>query len=109
MKEGPSRPAVSCRCQATASGCRQERWWCCVKKLRELDLTYLIIWSRVLFCLATARTELSQTPMSRSFLWNVLPRLRTGIIVHFHDIFWPPDYLRERADQYYSEQYLLGS
>ena len=27
MKEGPSRPAVRCRSQATASCCRQERWW----------------------------------------------------------------------------------
>ena len=27
MKEGPSRPAVRCRSQATASRCRQERWW----------------------------------------------------------------------------------
>src|SRR6516165_1630928 len=35
MKEGPSRPAVRCRSQATASCCRQERWWCCVKKARE--------------------------------------------------------------------------
>jgi hypothetical protein len=35
MKEGPSRPAVRCRSQATASCCRQERWWCCVKKVRE--------------------------------------------------------------------------
>jgi len=26
MKEGPSRPAVRCRSQATASCCRQERW-----------------------------------------------------------------------------------
>ena len=40
---------------------------------------------------------------------DVLPRLRTGVIVHFHDIFWPYDYLPEWADQYYSEQYLLGS
>jgi hypothetical protein len=35
MKEGPSRPAVRCRSQATASCCRQKRWWCCVKKVRE--------------------------------------------------------------------------
>jgi MFS family permease len=27
MKEGPSRPTVRCRSQATASCCRQERWW----------------------------------------------------------------------------------
>jgi hypothetical protein len=35
MKEGPSRPAVRCRSQATVSCCRQERWWCCVKKVQE--------------------------------------------------------------------------
>src|ERR1700752_1127643 len=26
---------LRCRSQATASCCRQERWWCCVKKVRE--------------------------------------------------------------------------
>jgi len=40
---------------------------------------------------------------------DVLPRLRTGVIVHFHDIFWPYDYLPAWANQYYSEQYLLGA
>src|ERR1700757_5532183 len=32
MKEGPSRPAVRCRSQATASCCRQERWWRALRK-----------------------------------------------------------------------------
>jgi hypothetical protein len=32
-----------------------------------------------------------------------------GSVVHFHDIFWPYDYLREWADRHYSQQYLLGS
>lgn len=40
---------------------------------------------------------------------DVLPRLRTGVVVHFHDIFWPYDYPPEWADRYYSEQYLLGA
>src|ERR1017187_5578435 len=35
MKEGPSRPEVRFWSQATASCCRQKRWWCCVKKTRE--------------------------------------------------------------------------
>src|ERR1019366_7597730 len=35
MEEGPSRPAVRFWSQATASCCRQKRWWCCVKKTRE--------------------------------------------------------------------------
>jgi hypothetical protein len=40
-----------------------------VNRWRSLILAYLMIWSRVIFCLSTACTELSQTPISRSFLW----------------------------------------
>jgi Methyltransferase domain len=40
---------------------------------------------------------------------DVLPRLRAGVIVHFHDIFWPRDYPPRWANRYYSEQYLLGA
>jgi hypothetical protein len=40
---------------------------------------------------------------------DVLPRLRAGVVVHFHDIFWPLDYPPEWNDRYYSEQYLLGT
>lgn len=40
---------------------------------------------------------------------DVLPRLRSGVLVHFHDIFWPHDYPPAWNDRYYSEQYLLGS
>src|SRR6516162_4345953 len=36
MKEGPSRSAVRCRSQATASCCRQERWWRALRKRRDL-------------------------------------------------------------------------
>jgi hypothetical protein len=39
---------------------------------------------------------------------DVLPRLRAGVALHFHDIFWPRDYPPEWASRYYSEQYLLG-
>jgi hypothetical protein len=40
---------------------------------------------------------------------DVLPRLRTGVIIQFHDIFWPSDYPPDRTNLYYSEQYLLGA
>lgn len=40
---------------------------------------------------------------------EILPRLRPGVIVHVHDIFWPNDYLPETLGRYYSEQYLLGA
>ncbi len=39
---------------------------------------------------------------------DVLPRLRSGVLVHVHDIFLPWDYPPQIADWYYSEQYLLA-
>ena len=40
---------------------------------------------------------------------DVLPRLSEGVLVHFHDIFWPNDYPPEWNGRYYSEQYMLGA
>jgi len=40
---------------------------------------------------------------------DLLPRIPAGVVVHFHDIFWPLDYPPDWADRYYSEQYLLGA
>ena len=39
---------------------------------------------------------------------DVLPNTRPGIILHFHDIFWPHDYPGEWTERFYNEQYLLG-
>ena len=39
---------------------------------------------------------------------EVLPRLRNGVLVEFHDIFLPYDYIPEWSERYYSEQYLLA-
>ena len=39
---------------------------------------------------------------------EVLPRLKTGTLVHFHDILLPYDYPPQWADRWYSEQYLLA-
>lgn len=39
---------------------------------------------------------------------DILPRLRPGVIVHFHDILLPFDYPPEWKDRYYSEQYPLA-
>jgi Methyltransferase domain len=43
------------------------------------------------------------------FLLDVLPRLKRGILVHFHDIFWPDDYIPAWNPRLYSEQYALGA
>lgn len=44
------------------------------------------------------------------FFFEVVPRLRPGVLVHVHDIFWPADYpdewIFDRA-QTWNEQYLL--
>jgi len=39
---------------------------------------------------------------------DILPNLHAGVLVHFHDIFWPEDYPIEWTERFYSEQYLLG-
>lgn len=43
------------------------------------------------------------------FFLEVLPRLKPGVLVHIHDIDLPYDYMPERAEWYYSEQYLLAA
>lgn len=44
------------------------------------------------------------------FFFEVLPRLRPGVVVHIHDVFWPSDYpdqwIFERG-QTWNEQYVL--
>lgn len=39
---------------------------------------------------------------------DILPRLRPGVMVHFHDVWWPEDYNDAWAGRLYNEQYLLG-
>jgi len=43
------------------------------------------------------------------FFIDVLPRLRPGIVVGVHDIFWPDDYPEHWVERNYNEQYLLGA
>jgi hypothetical protein len=40
---------------------------------------------------------------------EVLPNINPGVILHFHDIFWPQDYPCEWKERHYNEQYLLGT
>jgi len=37
------------------------------------------------------------------FFLDVLPRLKPGVVVHVHDIFWPFDYPSIWRARYYSE------
>jgi hypothetical protein len=42
------------------------------------------------------------------FFLDILPRLKSGVLVFIHDIFLPYDYRPEWVGRWYSEQYLLG-
>lgn len=43
------------------------------------------------------------------FFLDILPNLPAGVVVGFHDIFWPDDYPPGWEQRYYSEQYLLAA
>ena len=43
------------------------------------------------------------------FFFEVLPRLKRGVLVHVHDVFLPDDYPPEWTGCYYSEQYILAA
>ncbi|TVP61802.1 MAG: class I SAM-dependent methyltransferase [Nodularia sp. (in: Bacteria)] len=40
---------------------------------------------------------------------DIMPRLRAGVYLQIHDIFWPIDYPSAWTERYYNEQYLLGT
>jgi hypothetical protein len=39
---------------------------------------------------------------------NILPRLKPGVLIHFHDIMLPYEYARGYVAHYYSEQYMVA-
>jgi Methyltransferase domain len=77
--------------------------------LEEVDLTVFdqLEAGDFLFIDSSHRT-FQNSDVTAVFL-DLLPRLRAGVIVHFHDILWPRDYPPEWVPRYYSEQYLLGA
>lgn len=61
------------------------------------------------FCfIDSSHHSFMNSDVSVAFL-DVLPRLRAGVIVHFHDIFLPYDYPPEWGDRFYNEHYLLAA
>ncbi len=40
---------------------------------------------------------------------ELLPFLKKGVVVHFHDIYLPYDYPQDMCDRFYSEQYMLAA
>lgn len=60
----------------------------------------------VLFVDNSHRTQMNSDVTT--FFLDVLPRLKKGVVVGVHDIYWPLDYPADWAGRYYSEQYLLA-
>ena len=57
-------------------------------------------------------SHVSKTGSDVNFLvFEVLPRLKSGVWIHFHDIFYPFEYLEEwvKKGRSWNEAYLLGS
>jgi hypothetical protein len=44
-----------------------------------------------------------------AFFLDVLPYLKTGVVVHIHDIYLPYDYPDFMCERFYSEQYMLAA
>ena len=42
-------------------------------------------------------------------VFEILPTLKPGVIVHVHDIFWPRDYPEQWRARGYTEQYVVGA
>jgi hypothetical protein len=79
------------------------------KPLEEVDLTLFdeLQSGDFLFIDSSHRT-FTNSDVTIVFM-ELLPRLRPGVVVHIHDIFWPNDYPAAWNDRYYSEQYLLAA
>jgi hypothetical protein len=77
--------------------------------LEELDPAYFNRLSAgdILFFDGSHRTFANSDVTT--FFFDVLPRLKPGVLIHVHDIFWPDDYPPEWNWRLYSEQYLLGA
>jgi len=79
------------------------------KPLEEvaLDLFDRLEAGDILFIDSTHRVFMN-SDVTIAFL-DLLPRLKAGVLVEFHDIALPLDYPLPWAERYYSEQYLLAA
>lgn len=50
-----------------------------------------------------------QNSDNQVLFFEIIPRLKPGVLIHIHDINWPNDYPDEWNNRYYSEQYVLGA
>jgi hypothetical protein len=77
-----------------------------LEDIKDYNLIYELEPNDILF-IDNSHRCLPNSDVTVCFL-EILPKLKKGVIVHFHDIYWPYDYPQFMCDRFYSEQYLLG-
>ena len=85
-------------------------WHALKNELNACRLTPSTRWTAMTSCSSTPVTSCGSGGDVVFAILEVLPRLRPGVAVHFHDIFLPNDYPPEwltRLRRFWSEQYLL--
>jgi hypothetical protein len=78
------------------------------RPLEDLDPTYFDSLNAGDFLFFDGSHRVFTNSDVTALFFDVLPRLKAGVIVHIHDIFWPDDYPPDWTGRLYSEQYLLG-
>jgi len=79
------------------------------KPLEQLDLSlFNALESGDILFVDSSHRVFMNSDVTVIFL-EILPQLKPGVIVEFHDIALPLDYPPQWADKYYSEQYLLAA
>lgn len=79
------------------------------KPLEECDMTLFDELSPNDILFFDGSHRVLQNSDNTVLFFEVIPRLKPGVYIHLHDIFWPFDYPDEWVRRMYSEQYVLGS
>lgn len=77
------------------------------ENLTDYDFLYDLNENDILF-IDNSHRVLPNSDATVCFL-EILPFLKPGVIVHFHDIYLPFDYPQFMCDRFYNEQYMLAS
>jgi hypothetical protein len=79
------------------------------KPLEECDLGIFDTLEEGDFLFFDGSHRVLQNSDNTVFFLEVIPRIKPGVLIHIHDIFWPFDYPNVWIKRMYSEQYVLGA
>jgi len=78
----------------------------CPCEIVDLDIFFTLGVDDILFIDGSHRCFMN-SDVTTVFL-DIIPDLKSGVLIHFHDIYLPYDYPTEIKERFYSEQYLLA-